>query len=94
MYLTELHKIHGVEKCVCTCEQMLAYNFALNDYRLNASAERIAEMAERSLQSQVYSKYNIAAVVRLIRDNLDKYRALEYHILTSYQEIGKAFPLS
>lgn len=87
-----LHKIPGVDKSVCTAEQMRAYNTAHFYVSTNADAEHVAKAVVIEMKRSG-SKYDAEAVAAIIRANFDAFRARRFHILTSYDEVGRAFPL-
>lgn len=91
MRIDQLHKIAGVDRSVCTCEQMQAYNYASLFKDLNLSG------AAAGVQLLTWKKddrhYNWGAVAHLLCMYLDKYRAAKYHIFSSYEAIGKMFPV-
>lgn len=101
------HKIRGVDKSTCTAEQKIAYNCAFlifEDCRYNwlenkdkarsvlayHETKAIAEQIERLAKSGC--KYNLDAVQCALNTGLHDYIFGKYHILTSYQDIGAAFP--
>lgn len=87
----QLHKIPGVDKSVCTCEQKLAYNYAGTFQGLNLSG---AAAGIKLLEwKRGDTRYNWKAVAHLLAMYLDKYRAAKYHILSSYEAIGEMFPV-
>lgn len=87
----QLHKIAGVDKSICTCEQMQAYNYAgmFKDLNLSGAAAGVQLLTWKKEDR----RYNWGAVAHLLAMNLDRYRAAKYHILTSYEAIGKMFPV-
>ena len=87
----QLHKIRGVDKAVCSCEQKLAYNYAADFRNLNLSGASAGIMLLKWKEGD--TRYNWKAVAHLLSMHLDKYRAAKYHILTSYEAIGKMFPV-
>lgn len=101
------HKIRNVEKFVCTAEQKIAYNCAFlifEDSRYNwlgntdkarsvlayHETRAIAEQIERLARSGC--KCNLDAVQCALNAGLHDYIFGKYHILTSYEDIGKTFP--
>ena len=94
------HKIRNVEKSVCTAEQKIAYNCAFLIFEDNKDKARsvlayhetraIAEHIERLAKSGC--KYNLDAVQCALNAGLHDYIFGKYHILNSYEDIGKAFP--
>lgn len=101
------HKIKGIEKNVCTCEQKIAYNLAFSwrdimkkDYE-NApcgiqKAETVRAYVRKltALFSEQYgTKYDIDAIFCALGAGLENYLILPgAGILTSYEVIGEAFP--
>lgn len=87
----QLRKIAGVDKSVCTCEQVLAYNYAgmFNSLKLSGAEAGLLVLK----WNQEDRRYNWGAVAHLLFMYLDKYRAAKYHILTSYEAIGEMFPV-
>lgn len=93
MDIKQLHKIPGVEKNVCTAEQVVAYNFA-QTYQRVWSAEEIAGYAARYMAENPseFARFNQTAVVWLI-----EHRAGTTYtggIAASYRTVGVWFPLS
>jgi hypothetical protein len=93
----KLHKIRNVEKEVCTCEQKIAYNYAVSNYdNIYQDKERIAECVKRDLERRSngdMKKYDCNAIFQIFVSNFENYKKAKYHILTSYDEIGNAFPI-
>lgn len=87
----QLHKIPGVDKSVCSCEQKLAYDYALDFKGLSVSGAAAGKMLLEWKKED--TRYNWAAVAHLLSLYLDKFRAAEYHILSSYEDVGKMFPV-
>lgn len=87
----QLHKIPGVDKSVCSCEQKLAYDYALDFKRLSVSGAAAGKMLLEWKKGD--TRYNWAAVAHLLSLYLDKFRAAKYHILSSYEDVGKMFPV-
>ena len=103
------HKIPGVEKTVCTCEQKIAYNLAfrchINYWREWDSVKDLGE-AERAwgvdslienlmidYDLNALKKYNRAAVKAALAAGLEKYMD-RFFIASSYEQIGQAFPVA
>ena len=99
------HKIQGVEKDVCTAEQKIAYNMAFSDYptiqrvlrdyckdEAAAIAYRLRDIHIEELKRQG-SRYNLDAVFCAYNAGIWDYVARDYHIIGSYEDIGKAFPV-
>lgn len=87
----QLHKISGVDKNICTAEQKLAYEYALNNYKLNISPAGLALLVLK--WRAIDKRYNWQAVAHLIDTHLESFRGRDTHILSSYEEVGKAFPV-
>lgn len=101
----KFHKIRGVEKSVCTVEQMLAYNMAFrchigygDEFKKLESAiakseavEKLTRMHLRYLKRSTGSiRYNEDAVFHLLMAHLQEY--LEKHfIANSYEQVGNFF---
>lgn len=94
-------KIRGIDKKVCTAEQMVAYNLAFR-YRdiikkaydkmpMEFQKSEVIMQATRKLSNQV-KKYNKDAVFCALNVGLKNYINSEYAILSSYSEIGEMFP--
>lgn len=79
-----LHKITDVEKTVCTCEQMVAYNICQGFGKLGLGF---------CLNLVSESKYNQAVSRDLITRHLSKYQAAGFPIFSSYKEVGEMFSL-
>lgn len=86
-----LHKIPGVDKKVCTCEQMLAYNYASCWAGTTITGPRLGILVLERNNGD--NRYNWGAVAHLLDMYLDKYRAAKYHILTNYAQVGEMFPI-
>lgn len=93
MNLNTLHKIPGVDKNVCTAEQVVAYNFA-QTFRRVWSAQGIADYAAKCMAEDPrrYAKFNQDAIVHLIRTCT----GVTYPggIAASYWTVAEWFPLS
>lgn len=87
----QLHKISGVDKNICTAEQKLAYEYAWTYRNLNMTATELALLVMKWRAGD--TKYNWCAVSHLIDMHFDSYRGSKCHILSSYDEIGRAFPV-
>ena len=90
MRLQNLHKIPGVNKSVCSCEQKLAYNYAQAHYNLKITGAGLGLLVLKWKEGD--TRYNWKAVAHLLAIHLDKYRAAKRHILTTYEEVGEMFP--
>lgn len=102
------HKIKNVEKSVCTCEQKIAYNVAFSNYDLfqkqyKAQVVQIHKsdiafefvnfcMRQIMRNESIAKKYNIDAIQCALNAGAENYLSAKYHILSSYEEIGKMFP--
>ena len=102
------HKIRGIDKSVCTCEQKIAYNVALSNYDLfanlyNAQVVQIHKtdivfefvqfcMRQIKRNESILQKYNIDAIQSALYAGSEKYLSTNNCILSSYDEIGKMFP--
>ena len=94
----KFHKIRGIEKSVCTAEQKIAYNFASSDYdwvmRSNMELwQYLGNVTSRIKEDEkIMKKYDIDAIIHCLRQGFINFCKTKYHILTSYEEIGKMFP--
>lgn len=96
------HKIPGIEKEVCTAEQIIAYNLAFAHYpsiqdaptaaEALATAARRRDIALKELQKNG-TRYNIDAIFCAYNAGIMDYTNGSHHIFTNYQEVGNAFPL-
>lgn len=100
------HKIRNVDMDICTAEQVVAYNTAYRIYidsRFNWKADAPRFIMLEAIQYAIDDyvellkkqgcKYNIDAVQCCLRAGLDSYLfSAKQHILTDYDEVGKAFP--
>lgn len=102
------HKIRNVEKSVCTCEQMLAYNFASERYMPFAKKYKAQTcgvhrseivfkfvdfcMNEIRTHENIYKKYDLDSIQCALNAGAENYLASDYHIACSYEEVGKMFP--
>jgi len=93
----KFHKIRGIDKGVCTAEQRIAYNYAFSDYdwvvRSNITLENyLCNVSDRIMKNDnIMRKYNIDAIIHCLRNGFIAYSKSRHHILTSYEDIGKAF---
>lgn len=94
-------KIRGINKEVCTAEQVIAYKLSLR-YRniikdaydkmpMGFQKSEILMQATRKLSSKV-EKYNKDAVFCALNAGLENYINSERAILSSYSEVSKMFP--
>lgn len=102
------HKIRGVDKSTCTAEQKVAYNMAWRiwgdcRYHWDACKTRIdwAEQESKAIRDymdewqRVYAaknKYDTDSIFCALRYGLHDYLTGTAHVLTSYEDVGKAFP--
>lgn len=86
------HKIRGVDKSVCCCEQMIAYNLAFAYLNINGFSPETAIDIYRKSAEGVKSRYNLEAVKAALFAGADAYRAKPF-IAYRYEQIGEAFPL-
>ena len=101
--ISHQHKIRGVDKQVCTAEQMLAYNFAFSRkdvmkkmYEKCQTGINVSEVeiifVQDCIKTFKNTKYNLDAIVHIVRKNMKKYAEMEgCGIFASYDEIGKTF---
>lgn len=100
-----MHKIHGVDKNICTAEQKIAYNYA---FMYRSTMEKIrdsdtTEIAKDEAYQRVISwvirgvkdngidkKYNIDAIIHCFRNGIKIYLN-RCAVIGSYEEIGKTF---
>ena len=102
------HKIPGVEKTLCTAEQKIAYNYAsayydtfYKEYKIQVTEHykhdvlidfRDFCMDAICKNEKITKKYDIDSIFCCLNAGLCSFMELEYHILTSYEEIGEMFP--
>lgn len=101
------HNIGGVKKEVCTAEQKIAYNLAwrYKDYILSAYNKYVFQFEKSQVirkscydlvgvfkENYPNTKYNIDAIFCCLGAGLENYINRKYSILSSYEEIGEAFP--
>ena len=95
------HKIRNVPLSVCTAEQKVAYNLAwawgrtLADGGCFSTWPEIArKLCELYTMGYDYTpgKYDIDAIFCALNAGLENYYHAKYHILGSYEEIGRMFP--
>lgn len=100
-------KIQRVDKSICTAEQKIAYNYAFSWHsilrKLYCNSELTAIQKSELLQDIVNSilasmkeneidkKYNVDLIIHCFRNGVEKY-ANGFEVLSSYEQIGKAFP--
>lgn len=97
----KFHKIRGIDKNICTCEQKIAYNYASADYqwimRSNIELWEYLDSVTKRIQEnkKIMARYDIDAIIHCLRTGIIdycKYCKTHSGILTSYKEIGKMFP--
>lgn len=99
------HKIKNIDRSICTAEQKIAYNFAFSDYThiervqreysqavASETAYRLRDIHIEELKRQG-TRYNLDAIFCAYNAGIWDYIKLKYHILTTYEEIGKIFPV-
>ena len=99
------HKLRSVEKSVCTSEQKIAYNCAFRIWinygdRITALPTAAAQDDAEKRVIKLYinelirqgSRYNLDAVFCALNAGLHDYLFSDYHIMSSYADIGRAFP--
>ena len=102
------HKIKNIPLDVCTVEQKIAYNLAFSNYALfekqyHALSMRfqkrdlisyaVHKMIEWYQNGYAYDgKYDIDAIFSALNAGFENYLRGDYHILTSYKDIGNIFP--
>lgn len=102
----KLHKIPGIDKNICTCEQKVAYNYAFmwwdsleKIYKSDAS-EAVKSEAYQDIINYVISslkehetdkKYNIDTIIHCFRNGIKNYME-GFSVLWNYEDIGKTFP--
>ena len=90
MNIAKLHKIPGVDKSVCTAEQMIAYNFA-QTYK-DMGGDWCATFARKHMQDKKeFDKYDKDVICHLIATH--KGKTYFSSIASSYADVGKFFPL-
>lgn len=103
----KMHKIRGIDKNICTCEQKIAYNYAFkwypqlkNIYNSNNAQfvkcdgyQKIIDFVADSIKTNgIDKKYNIDAIIHCFRNGIKNY--MEFNnsgIITNYEDIGKIF---
>lgn len=93
----KFHKIKGIDKNICTCEQKIAYNFAFADYEWAMHSDmELQEYLDNVTQriknnTDIMKKYDIDAIIHCLRQGFINFCKAECHILSSYEDIGKMF---
>ena len=80
-------KIRNVAREVCCGEQKIAYN-VLSNYYDSPGLYNLEFMF--GVVDRLNVKVNKDVVKDLIAKNLDSYKSLKYHLLTSYEAVGEA----
>lgn len=102
------HKIRNVDKSVCTCEQMIAYNAAVRHYDLfdkkykaqtvqihkSEIAREFVDFCMKVITSdeKIVAKYDIDSIFCALNAGAENYLAADYHIFARHDEVGKMFP--
>ena len=98
------HKIKNIPLTICTAEQKIAYNLACSNYRnyidtYNKMPMQFQKDAiiHRAINDMIKlygnnNKYNIDAIASCLRAGFENYINGKYHILSSYEDIGRMFP--
>lgn len=102
----KFHKIKGVNKAICACEQKIAYNYA---FSLRQQLEKIYKSDNiQTIKSEAYQyivdfvvrdikrngidkMYNIDAIIHCFRNGIENYMNT-FSVIGTYEEIGKTFP--
>ena len=93
------HKIPGVEKTVCTAEQMLAYNITWRNWK--SWIDRGLTVKEAALECvdtfikvypEICAKYDLDAIQAALFGGIEAYIKNDVHILKTYEEVGRIFP--
>ena len=86
------HKIPGVAKNVCCCEQKIAYNFlfswAWNSYETKS---KILSLIQNDLireKDGKFKKYDIDLIYHYVLQSYDRYITGHDHIFTSYEALA------
>lgn len=99
------HKIRNVDIKVCSAEQKIAYNMAFSDYTHIERVQReytqaaASEAAARLRDIHIdelkrnNTKYDIDVIFCAYNVGIWDYITAPYHILGSYEDIGKMFPI-
>lgn len=101
------HKIRGIDKSICTCEQKIAYNYAfmwhtqLKDIFNSDNIQIVKSEAYQQIinyvirgikEAEIDRRYNIDAIIHSFRNGIEKY--MKYNnsgIIGNYEDIGKIF---
>lgn len=100
------HKIAGIDKSICSCEQKIAYNFAFmwfdigkkillsdkTDEEKEKSISDIYESVRRSLKEEKFKKFNIETIMEAFKHGFKNY-CLNFFIATDYEKIGETFKI-
>lgn len=102
----KVNKIRNVEKSVCFAEQKIAYNYAFmwrtalekirnSDVEPSATTDKYQQIInyviEGIQEKGIDKKYNIDAIIHCFKNGIENYLN-GYSVLSSYDEIGRAFP--
>lgn len=87
----KLHKIRNIDINICSAEQKIAYNFAFAGYCW-ADLEQVLKNLAR-YREQFRGKYDCDAIAEALRNGYEAYKSGAARIFTSYEEVGKAFPI-
>lgn len=94
----KFHKIKGIDKNICTCEQKIAYNYAFADYdwamRSDMELQQYLDNVTQRIKenSEIMKKYDIDAIIHCLRQGFINFCKAKYHVLRNYEDIGKMFP--
>lgn len=103
----KVHKIKGIDKNICCCEQKIAYNYAFSYYGMakrcikpdmpefnkSASFVEIENLVLKNiLRNEKMKKYNIDAIMIAFRNGFRRY-CNNYFIASDYESIGKMFQI-
>lgn len=100
------HKIKGVEKTICTAEQKIAYNLAFSNYydfkkeydlqvlQIYKSdiLNEFVQFCMKTWSCTDSGKFDNDAIFCALNAGAKMYFEAKYHILSSYEAIGKMFP--
>lgn len=102
------HKIRNVPLEVCTAEQVIAYNYAFayydkfeKEYKIQVIGLHKSDIAHEFVRfcldciknnQKIMQRYDIDAIFSCLMAGREKYLEADYHILTSYKEVGEMFP--
>lgn len=89
-----MKKIRNIDISVCVGEQVIAYKFACWLYDVKMTTEKATRIVEQSLQKKEFNEFDKDLIIKVFKDNFEKYRNEKYHILGSYQEVGNIFTIN